>query len=245
MRMRAAGVDGTWTSRPGAVLIHPGAGLEAFDLDDCVVLASLADTVTGAGTTHLVVDRPLPEEIDTALERAEQSMGAGGEVSVTFLLEAQGAPTLEYVLTSGSGQNLSVAVVETRGRRIVVGLEQSQEHDRPLDDLLVGLRLSDLSRGETLRRTERDLREENRVLRHKLLDLLSFSLESASRPPDGARGQASVPDSVVPAPDSVRGLEDEVIRLTRDRDALQRKYTALAESRLGRITLDRWERRRR
>jgi len=238
MRMRAAGVDGTWRSRPGALLVHPGPGLEAFDLDDCVVLASLADATTGARTVHLVVDRPLPEEIDAALERAEQSLRAGGRASVTFLLEAQGSPTLEYVLTSGSGQNLSVSVVETRGRRIVVGLEESQEHDRALDDLLVGLRLSDLGRGDALRRTERDLREENRVLRHKLLDLLAFSLESASGPPGGAPGEAGVLEPV-------RALEDEVIRLTRDRDALQRKYTALAESRLGRITLDRWERRRR
>lgn len=245
MRIRADGIGGRWTSRAGALLVHPGPGLESFDLADCVVLAGFPDTIEGSSAVaHVIVDRPLPEEIDPALERVDEMLERSGEdVSLTFFLEAEGRPTLEYVLTSERGRALAVSVVETRAGRIVVGLERAREHDRPVDDFVAGLRLSDLGLGSRRRGTEHHLREENTALRLKLLDMLAFSLESAG-------GRTEAPGSEVaagtePDPSTVRRLEDEIIRLTRDRDALQRKYTALAESRLGRITLDRWERRRR
>lgn len=244
MKIRAEGAGVRWTSHPGALLVHPGLGLEKLDLHDCVVMAELPPW--GESTTahaHVIVDGPLPEEIDRAFEHVDELLeNVPGEVSLTLFLRPDARPDLEYVLTSEQGQALSLSVVETRAERTVVAFARAREGDRPIDDFVAGLRLSDMSAARARREVEHGLREENRVLRRKLLDLLAFALESAGARTE-AVGEVSGPGE--PDPLSVRRLEDELIRVTRDRDALQRKYTALAESRLGRMTLDRWERRRR
>lgn len=243
MKIRAQGVGGRWTSRPGALLVHPRPGLEMLALHDCVVVPDLTAIGSPHEHTDVIVDSPWQEEIDDALEHADELLETtADEITLTLLLPPDRPSTIEQVVGSRRGRGLSVTVVETRPERTIICLARAHDSDRPIDDFATGLRLSDLSTAAACRQTVHRLREDNGVLRRKLVDLLTYSLASSGDRP--ASGSAPDPRSGSD-PQTVRRLEDEIVKLTRQRDALQRKYTALAESRLGRITLDRWERKRR
>ena len=116
---------------------------------------------------------------------------------------------------------------------------QSQEGDRAGADLVAGLRWGSVSTWAS--EPSPDVGEVS-ILRGKLASALLLLRDLS------AGEVAPTPDVAHVAPpldlQARKDLENRVVTLQRKLDVLQRKYDALAGSRLGRLTLARWERNR-
>ncbi|GAB3296443.1 hypothetical protein EK0264_15065 [Epidermidibacterium keratini] len=136
----------------------------------------------------------------------------------------------------GSPHELSLIGIAMGEEHIRFVLVAPQQSDRPIDDLLFGLRVGadrDLPTGDVPDPQESTIRERYRQV-----------LESIAELPEGLSFEPSVTVIESSDDDTLHKAEKRIERLQVEHDALRRKYDALANSKLGALTLRRWEKRR-
>lgn len=152
----------------------------------------------------------------------------------------------DAVSYSEVGNLLSIVGLTFEGELASVRIESSAETDSHSSVLVAGLLLGIESAHAVPWQTS-DTPSEIQHLERKLLSLLEgqdlITAEQGTAPFEFTVNE-STPDASEAA-NRLEGLEEQLVTTTTKLDSLQRKYDALASSRLGKITLKHWERNRR
>lgn len=194
----------------------------AFVGDSC----TMADGQQSRNGRHIAVVSSVPEQIADRAEDADQAS------LFTFVLPADQVHAVEPLLSIPALATQSVRTIASDGHVLMVSVVRASATDVAIAPLFAGLRIAAVILRHS--RPPADLNAESE-LRGKLMSALELlqatSTLEASEPQNG--------DS-----HSIALLERRLIKTSRERDALQRKYDSLANSVLGRLTLKRWERNR-
>ena len=122
----------------------------------------------------------------------------------------------------------------------VIGVRKTIVGDRPLDDFTFGMRVN-AQRAGKLGSADRLLSQSLAETAARLDNVLSLLAEYGR----AIETKASNDDEPAAADAAdVERLRNDLIKMRNAHDALQRKYDALASSRLGSYTLRRWEKKR-
>lgn len=152
----------------------------------------------------------------------------------------------DAVSNSTVGSLLSIAGLAFEGELASVQLSPCAEADVHSSVLVAGLLLG-IESAHAVPWQSTETPPEVQQLQQKILSLLEIqdliTTERASEP-----SQFAITESASGSPESpnrLKELEEQLVTATTHLDSLQRKYDALASSRLGQITLKHWDRNRR
>ena len=204
---------------------------------ECILVDNLDDLVASAAAAErFVVIDSRPEALLEALERLAEVLTADKTVQIV----APGASVglVEMLLGDPGTDRWSLIGLRCDPQVLHCEVVPSRDADRSGVDLARGLRWGSVA---SYPPDAVDDRDEVQVLRARLASALLLVRDLTA----GAPVTLGVPPRA-PSGDEAgrRALENRLVSLQRQLDVLQRKYDALAGSRLGRMTLDRWERKR-
>lgn len=196
----------------------------AFGELDVVVVDSRPDVLTA--TIDWLADRGAP--------------GAGREVRA--LVPEEALSTALHLMRYDPPRALALAGMRLAWGYLELRLVPAGVDARASGDLLSGIDLGRLIALEGNYSAQSPLTDDASEVRSKLLNVLCLLETFAFQPSSSERDSRG---TEVASGDSDRAaLEGRVTTLTVQLAALQRKYDALASSRLGRITLANWERKK-
>lgn len=198
---------------------------------DCEVFDSL-DDLGPFGERGLVCVSDDPHVMHDAVRLLR---GVEGEAPA-YLVVVQHASLLDIVRdleAIGHSEDLAITSVAMRDGLSFVGLSAAVAGDCSARDLVVGLvHGAEHGQASAVARSVADSEEI-----HDLRDRLAEATDLLTA------AQAQTPATVVS--EETKILEARLVAESKRLAALQRKYDALAGSRLGRLTLKRWEKKRR
>lgn len=204
----------------------------------CSVVSTVADLVAAARTAEqLALIDTRPEVILDACARLGAAVASDQPFHIVVPQVHVGL--LDVLMGDPRSEGWSLTGLHCFAESMHLEMVPSHEGDRAGADLLAGLRWGSVSTWSSEASPEVG---ELSILRGKLASALLLLRDLT------AGEVAPTPDVAPVAPpldlQARKDLENRVVTLQRKLDVLQRKYDALAGSRLGRLTLARWERNR-
>lgn len=220
------------------VVVLPVSQKDFFDLTVCESGCTFVDTWDDlpADCEHVALLDIRLEETDHALKWVLQSP----QRRLTIGLPPQWADNAEQIFDATNSATL--VGYQRSNALILLRIRASQADDRPIEDFLAGRRsVVELGIAPVASAATEGADEVAVELAAQFANVLMLLDEYPLEKPvtvevtDGPE----VMDS-----EEIKRLRNELIKMTNAHDALQRKYDALATSRLGAFTLKRWEKRK-
>lgn len=204
----------------------------------CVVVDSLID-VTGE-PAEVVLSASLPGGMEALTVAAlDASLPSGA----TRLFQMSGIDGLEQMAATWAlpcMERCTLVGVAWTNNSVITEIHPAADSDRPLGDFARALTMG-LKAGRAAAHTAA---HESAESPEPLADRLAAALELIG---DMDRGETPVDDAMTEeqfAPSEKAALEGRITTLSVKLAALERKYNSLANSRLGRLQLQHWERRK-
>ena len=215
-----------------------------FVEDSCEVTDDWTTTLKAVHKSSLALVDTRPEAFEAYLDNVGTANGLGGKTA-WCVFPKNHAHLVEWVVTRRSIQKLAVRdyVVDEQVIALEVGTPQVEDVDAAT--LFRGITLGMELAGQKIT-SHSDSSAEIEVREQLISVLESLELVAFKKPEEQSllEGEGSAGKTDEKAKRYIAELEGRVVSLNRKLDALQRKYDALANSKLGKIILTRWDKNR-
>lgn len=215
-----------------------------FVEDSCEVTGTWPSSFDQSLWKSLVLVETRPERIEEFLRSLpfEQDMA---DRTAWCVFPKNHAHLVDWVVTRESIASLAIRDYVVDPQIIALEIGQCQDGDLDANTLFKGIKLGMELTGQNIT-TSTSNQGEIEARQHLISLAESLDLVEFKRPEDellmSVEEVAQVSDEK--SKQYIAELEGKVVTLNRKLDALQRKYDALANSKLGKIILTRWEKNR-
>ncbi|MGO4956328.1 hypothetical protein ACTQ49_03490 [Luteococcus sp. Sow4_B9] len=201
-----------------------------------LVVDSVADIPAGAGGVILLDSRP--HALNELVRESIQHGFPSADARLLLVFSTEDLSIFASLAEGAAAKELTITSFGVEDRSVTVEVAPSLPQDESAEDMIRMLKLGMLT-ASPIARTGPDS-DEIPLLRARLASALELLGEYASQAPSAEAPTETAP---VSAPELAE-LQGRITTLNVKLAALQRKYDALAGSRLGRITLANWERKK-
>lgn len=187
---------------------------------------------------------PRPEDAVSSLAAVLRSRDDDRDWSGHLVTDALGLPSyLSCLLRHADTDGASLSTIAIADGLAVLTLEASAPDSSSGAQLLAGLSLAQLTSAEPTRHRDVERVSSNAQGNARLASALALIADLTTPQPAVQKEPEPESGSAVTAAEKAQ-LEGRITTLSVELSALQRKYDALASSRLGRLTLAMWARKR-
>ena len=215
---------------------------------NCVIVKNINDAnnelAAGNYRKLATIDSRIESNIASCLRFSEISPQVCCQLDLIFPSEELVA-LYEALQSTPARSSLAIVAIGFRAGVVHLSIRHASPRDPGADILIAGILIG--AEQEYPVSHVHAMKDDSVVeLTEKLLSVLqAVDLSDA---PDAPRREISdstrIPNSPDDSGEKIKHLEDQLVATRTELDSLQRKYTALANSRLGRLTLKRWDTRR-